>query len=83
MAWRVWFRGQTEDDRIYIGSDQNGQDLKLVHQSESSGLFKDEMVWTCAEDNGYVGQRMLKMKMPGRSKRKKRFVDAVKDGGGC
>lgn len=57
--------------------------MKLVHQSEGSGLFKDEMVWTCAEDNGYVGQRMLKMKMPGRSKRKKRFVDAVKDGGGC
>ena len=42
------------------------------------------MVWPCAEEGGlgYIGQKMLRMGLPGERKRgrpKKRFLDAVKE----
>lgn len=41
------------------------------------------MVCTCAEeDSGHIGQRMVKMELPDRRKRRRprrRFVDAVKE----
>ena len=44
---------------------------------------KTEMVWTpTEEDDGYIGRRMLRMELPGKSKRgrpKRRFMDVVKE----
>lgn len=80
--------GQAEDDKIFIviSIEQNGQDKRRAHQLRLSGLEtmleRKEFGQVHKRDSGCIGRRMLKIEVPGRSKRgrpQKRFTDVVKE----